>query len=94
MPKTNVGNYLLTRLKLLGVDHVFGVCGDFVLGFCNQIIESGVEYVGTCNELNSAYAADGYARIKVPFPPHLHRSGRLLNERAGAGCAGEHLRRG
>jgi len=64
MPKTNVGNYLLTRLKLLGVDHVFGVCGDFVLGFCNQIIESGVEYVGTCNELNSAYAADGYARIK------------------------------
>lgn len=63
--KTTVGDYLLTRLRQLGVGHVFGVCGDFVLGFCNQVIESGVEWVGTCNELNAAYAADGYARMKV-----------------------------
>jgi len=61
---TTVGEYLLARLRQLGVEHVFGVCGDFVLGFCNQVVESNVEWIGTCNELSAAYAADGYARIK------------------------------
>ena len=59
-----VGEYLLARLKEIGVDHLFGVPGDFVLGFFNQVLKSEVEYVGTCNELNAAYAADGYARIR------------------------------
>ncbi|MFY9327090.1 MAG: thiamine pyrophosphate-binding protein [Georgfuchsia sp.] len=59
-----VAEYLLTRLKQIGVDHLFGVAGDFVLGFFNQVLKSDVKYVGTCNELNAAYAADGYARIR------------------------------
>ncbi|MHB8520426.1 MAG: alpha-keto acid decarboxylase family protein [Limisphaerales bacterium] len=59
-----VAEYLLTRLKEIGVDHLFGVAGDFVLGFLNQVLKSDVKYVGTCNELNAAYAADGYARIR------------------------------
>jgi len=59
-----VADYLLARLKEIGVDHVFGVPGDFVLGFFNRIMKSSVQYVGTCNELNAAYAADGYARIR------------------------------
>ena len=59
-----VAEYLLTRLKEIGVDHLFGVPGDFVLGFFNQVLKSDVKYVGTCNELNAAYAADGYARIR------------------------------
>jgi TPP-dependent 2-oxoacid decarboxylase len=59
-----VAEYLLTRLKEIGVDHLFGVPGDFVLGFFNQVLKSDVTYVGTCNELNAAYAADGYARIR------------------------------
>jgi indolepyruvate decarboxylase len=59
-----VGEYLLTRLKQTGVDHLFGVPGDFVLGLFNQVLRSGVQYVGMCNELNAAYAADGYARLK------------------------------
>ena len=59
-----VAEYLLTRLKELGVDHLFGVPGDFVLGFFNQVLKSDVNYVGTCNELNAAYAADGYARLR------------------------------
>ena len=62
--ETTVAEYLLTRLKQLGVDHIFGVPGDFVLGLFNEIIKSDVTYVGTCNELNAAYAADGYARIR------------------------------
>jgi TPP-dependent 2-oxoacid decarboxylase len=59
-----VAEYLLTRLKEIGVEHLFGVPGDFVLGFFNQVLRSDVKYVGTCNELNAAYAADGYARIR------------------------------
>ena len=59
-----VAEYLLLRLKEIGVDHIFGVPGDFVLGFFNQVLKSDVKYVGTCNELNAAYAADGYARIR------------------------------
>lgn len=59
-----VAEYLITRLKETGVDHLFGVPGDFVLGFLNQVLKSEVKYIGTCNELNAAYAADGYARIR------------------------------
>ncbi len=59
-----VSDYLLIRLKEIGVDHLFGVPGDFVLGFLNHVLESDVKFVGTCNELNAAYAADGYARIR------------------------------
>ena len=60
---TTLASYLLTRLKQIGVDHLFAVPGDFVLGFLNQVLKSELRYVGTCNELNAAYAADGYARI-------------------------------
>ena len=35
-----VGDYLLTRLKQIGVDHLFGVPGDFVLAFFNQVLKS------------------------------------------------------
>jgi TPP-dependent 2-oxoacid decarboxylase len=59
-----VAAYLLARLKEIGVEHLFGVPGDFVLGFLNQALKSDLEYIGTCNELNAAYAADGYARIR------------------------------
>src|SRR5512140_1331321 len=59
-----VAEYLLIRLKEIGVDHIFGVPGDFVLGFFNEVLKSKMKYIGTCNELNAAYAADGYARIK------------------------------
>jgi indolepyruvate decarboxylase len=59
-----IAEYLLTRLKEIGVDHLFGVPGDFVLGFFNEVLKSEIKYVGTCNELNAAYAADGYARIR------------------------------
>jgi len=63
-PEITVAEYLLTRLKEIGVDHLFGVPGDFVLGFFNQVLKSEIKYIGVCNELNAAYAADGYARIR------------------------------
>lgn len=58
-----MGAYLVERLRELGVRHVFGVPGDYVLGLLDRIVESEIEFVGTCNELNAGYAADAYARI-------------------------------
>ncbi|KIK07962.1 hypothetical protein K443DRAFT_128744 [Laccaria amethystina LaAM-08-1] len=61
----SIGNYLLERLAQLGVTSMFGVPGDFNLGFLDLVEDhSKIEWVGNCNELNAAYAADGYARVK------------------------------
>ena len=60
----SVGDFLLRRLAELGVRHLFGVPGDYNLWFLEQAERSEqVEFVGCCNELNAAYAADGAARI-------------------------------
>ena len=59
-----VSRYILQRLKQAGVDHLFGVPGDYVLDFLDEVLASPVRWVGTCNELNAGYAADGYARLK------------------------------
>lgn len=58
-----LGDYLFTRLLQLGVGSVFGVPGDYNLRLLDHIVPSGLHWVGNCNELNAAYAADGYARI-------------------------------
>eukprot|EP00742_Colponemidia_sp_Colp-10_P011211 GILJ01012427.1.p1 GENE.GILJ01012427.1~~GILJ01012427.1.p1 ORF type:complete len:585 (-),score=87.02 GILJ01012427.1:204-1958(-) len=60
----SITEYLLMRLKQIGVLHIFGVPGDFAMALLKNIERSELEWVGTCNELNAAYAADGYARIK------------------------------
>jgi len=91
-----VAEYLLLRLKEIEVDHLFGVPGDFVLGFLNEVLKSDVQYVGTCNELNAAYAADGYARIRASgrfastygvgeLSRHQRRRGSLCRKSAGGG---------
>ncbi|PCH40281.1 pyruvate decarboxylase [Wolfiporia cocos MD-104 SS10] len=60
-----VGQYLVERLVQLGVTKMFGVPGDFNLGFLDFVEDhSKIDWVGNCNELNAAYAADGYARVK------------------------------
>jgi len=59
-----VGDFLLRRLQEAGVGHLFGVPGDFNLELLQQNEDAGhLRWVGTCNELNAAYAADGYARL-------------------------------
>ena len=64
MPPFTVGNYLATRLDQIGVKHYFVVPGDFNLILLDQLLENkSMEQIGCCNELNAAYAAEGYARI-------------------------------
>ena len=53
----NVGAYLIERLRLLGLSHIFGVPGDYVLGFFKQLSDSALNLVTTCDELNAGYAA-------------------------------------
>ena len=62
--KQSIGDFVLRRLHEAGIGHLFGVPGDYNLEFMQQIAERGdPAWIGTCNELNGAYAADGYARI-------------------------------
>ncbi|KAE8148618.1 thiamine diphosphate-binding protein [Aspergillus avenaceus] len=56
-------NYLFARLRQLGIQSIFGVPGDYNLRLLDYVEPSGLHWVGNCNELNAAYAADGYARI-------------------------------
>src|SRR5688572_25221878 len=59
-----IGEYLLDRLYDAGVQHVFGVPGDYVLGFYDQMVRSRIRHVGTTREDTAAFAADGYARCR------------------------------
>lgn len=62
MMKITIGDYILKRLKELNIKHIIGEPGDFNLEFLEQISEDeGIEFVGMSNELNAAFAADGYA---------------------------------
>ena len=60
---TTVGRYLIQRLEELGLRHVFGVPGDYVLGFYDMLVESNLRVVGTCTEAGAGFAADAYARV-------------------------------
>jgi pyruvate decarboxylase len=59
-----LADYLFIRLRQLGVDSMFGVPGDYNLRLLDFVTPAGLHWVGNCNELNAAYAADGYGRIK------------------------------
>jgi len=62
---TTVADHLLDRLAELGIDHIFGVPGDYTLGLLDHVIaHERVAWVGTTNELNAGYAADGYGRAR------------------------------
>lgn len=57
-----IGQYLLKSLYDAGVKHIFGVPGDYVLGFYDLMVKSPIQHIGTTREDTAAFAADGYAR--------------------------------
>lgn len=60
-----VAEYVVSRIAALGIDHVFGVPGDYAFPWNDAIEANGdVQWVSAANELNAAYAADGYARVR------------------------------
>lgn len=64
-PDYTIGDYLLDRLAELGLTELFGVPGDFNLHFLDHVVgHEKIRWVGSANELNAGYSADGYARIR------------------------------
>ncbi len=59
-----LANYLTKRLNKLGIQHVFGLPGDFNFNILYSIENApDMNWVNCTNELNAGYAADGYARV-------------------------------
>jgi pyruvate decarboxylase/indolepyruvate decarboxylase len=61
----SVGTYLAKRFEDVGLRHYFMVPGDYNLVLLDELLRNKqVQQVGCCNELNAAYAAEGYARAR------------------------------
>jgi indolepyruvate decarboxylase len=84
---------ILRRLKEVGVDNIFGVAGDYAFPVNDAIVEHpAINWIGCCNELNAAYAADGYARMRgVGAVCTTYGVGELAAISAIAGSYAEHL---
>ncbi|OBZ71188.1 Pyruvate decarboxylase [Grifola frondosa] len=65
---TRIAHYEDTSSTHLAADRMIEnvrFAGDFNLGFLDFVEDHPkIDWVGNCNELNAAYAADGYARVK------------------------------
>ncbi len=58
-----ISSYLIHKLYAHGVRHIFGVPGDYVLGFYKELEDSQLEVINTCDEQGAGFAADAYARV-------------------------------
>ncbi len=58
-----IGQYLIERLHAIGVGHVFGIPGDYILGLYKMLEESPIQLVGVTREDGAGFAADAYARV-------------------------------
>ena len=61
--KATIGSAVLDRLHRLGVRHIFGIPGDYVLSLYQLIEASPITHIGTTREDCAGFAADAYARI-------------------------------
>ena len=59
----SIGQYLIQRLQDYGIRDVFGIPGDYVLGFYGQLERSPINVVGCTREDCAGFAADAYARL-------------------------------
>ncbi len=60
---TTISNYLLKKLKEAGINHIFGIPGDYVINFFSEIKKSEIKTVVPCTEQGAAFAADAYSRL-------------------------------
>ncbi|HXN74165.1 MAG TPA: thiamine pyrophosphate-binding protein [Candidatus Acidoferrales bacterium] len=92
MPLTVI-QHVLSRLRSIGIADVFGVPGDFSFPVNDAICEDPqIRWIGCCNELNAAYAADGYARVKgIGAISTTYGVGELSALAGVAGAYAEHV---
>src|SRR5258707_1989505 len=62
--RNRIGDFLIDRLYAHGVRHVFGIPGDYVLGFYDLLSKSKLRSINTCDEQGAGFAADAYARVR------------------------------
>lgn len=63
--RISIAEYLCHRLRQLNIRTIFGLPGEFNMPLLDKIYETdGMRWAGNANELNSAYACDGYSRMK------------------------------
>src|SRR6476620_1654936 len=90
MKATTVIDYIVQRIADEGVQHCFGVPGDYAFPVGDAVDNNpNIKWIGCSNELNASYAADGYARARGAAmlsttprrsaPPHF-------NSQAGSNC--------
>lgn len=56
-------DYLIDKLLKENIHHVFGVPGDYALGFYSDLEKSQLKVINTSDEQGAGFAADAYARI-------------------------------
>ncbi|CAN5735095.1 thiamine pyrophosphate-binding protein [soil metagenome] len=61
---TTIGQYLVDRLQALGVEHLFGIPGDYILGLYKILDDSPIQVIGMTREDAAGFAADAYARMR------------------------------
>ena len=62
----SVANYIVDRLAAEGIEHCFGVAGDYVFPICDAVDSSSkIKWIGCANELNASYAADDMRESEV-----------------------------
>lgn len=72
--KKSIGTYLIQQLTKHNVHHVFGVAGDFVLGFNKLLEESEIEFINTCDEQGGGLqqtltlACEDWGLFVLPIP--------------------------
>lgn len=61
----NGAEAMVQMLRLHGVKHIFGLCGDTSLPFYDALkrLDHGMEHILTRDERSAAYMADAYARV-------------------------------
>ncbi len=59
-----VTDFLIERLENIGVKHVFGIPGDYVLDFYSNLWQNDkIKVINTTDENHAGFAADAYARV-------------------------------
>ena len=93
MTKIKVSSYLVRQLEKLGIEEIFGLPGDYNFELVEAIEKSDkISWIGSTNELNGGYCADGYARQKgYGALLTTFGVGELSAINAIAGCASENI---
>jgi indolepyruvate decarboxylase len=64
MPRDRLADHILRRVQAAGVEHTFGIPGDFVLPFYSAQARTSLQTVVMTHEPSVGFAADAYARIR------------------------------